>query len=62
MNRPHSSTNLAAWNHLPLWLCWLIILTFALFFSYLSLQQHWSYQTHGLDVGNVDQALWNTAH
>ncbi len=40
----------------------LLILLFALFFSALSLQQHHTYQTHGLDLGNVDQALWNTAH
>lgn len=38
-----------------------MILTFSLFFGGLSLQQHTTYQTHGLDLGNVDQALWNTA-
>ena len=46
---------------LPTLLCWLLILTFALFFSLLSLQQHATFQTNGLDLGNVDQALWNTA-
>jgi uncharacterized membrane protein len=40
----------------------LLILMFALFFAALSIQQHHTYQTHGLDLGNVDQALWNTAH
>ncbi len=46
---------------LPSLLCWLLILTFALFFSLLALQQHYTFQTNGLDLGNVDQALWNTA-
>ncbi|MDX1521206.1 MAG: DUF2079 domain-containing protein [Anaerolineae bacterium] len=46
---------------LPSTVCWLFILTFALFFSSLALQQHHAFQTNGLDLGNVDQALWNTA-
>ncbi len=42
-------------------LCWLIIGVFAAFFIALSLQQHYVFETNGLDVGNVDQTLWNTA-
>jgi uncharacterized membrane protein len=37
------------------------IVTFALFFSSLAVQQHRAFLTNGLDLGNVDQALWNTA-
>ncbi len=38
-----------------------LILIFAIFFSLLAVQQHNTYLTNGLDLGNVDQALWNTA-
>ncbi|MCB0197712.1 MAG: DUF2079 domain-containing protein, partial [Anaerolineae bacterium] len=38
-----------------------IIIAFALFFSALAIQQHRAFLTNGLDLGNVDQALWNTA-
>ncbi|GIK40582.1 MAG: hypothetical protein BroJett011_44150 [Chloroflexota bacterium] len=41
--------------------CLLLILAFAFFFSALAVQQHHTFQTNGLDLGNVDQALWNTA-
>ncbi len=48
-------------NRLPGLVCWLLIITFAVYFSALAVQQHRAFQTNGLDVGNVDQALWNTA-
>ncbi|MCB9078787.1 MAG: DUF2079 domain-containing protein [Anaerolineaceae bacterium] len=38
-----------------------LIAVFAIFFSALSVQQHRAFLTNGLDLGNVDQALWNTA-
>jgi uncharacterized membrane protein len=41
--------------------CLLLILAFTIFFSALAVQQHRTFQTNGLDLGNVDQALWNTA-
>jgi uncharacterized membrane protein len=48
--------------HTPVdWVVLLLIVCFALFFSALALQQHRTFQTNGLDLGNVDQALWNTA-
>ncbi|MEW5957012.1 MAG: DUF2079 domain-containing protein [Chloroflexota bacterium] len=37
------------------------IAAFALFFGALAVQQHQAFLTNGLDLGNVDQALWNTA-
>ncbi|MBI1876768.1 MAG: DUF2079 domain-containing protein, partial [Chloroflexi bacterium] len=48
-------------SRLPSIICLLLILAFALFFSVLAVQQHRTFQTNGLDLGNVDQALWNTA-
>ena len=41
--------------------CLVLSLAFGLFFGALAVQQHRTYLTHGLDLGNVDQALWNTA-
>ncbi|MDM8521362.1 DUF2079 domain-containing protein [Anaerolineales bacterium HSG6] len=49
-------------KHLPHLLLAVLIASFALFFSTLALQQHATFQTNGLDLGNVDQTLWNTAH
>ncbi len=46
---------------LPAFICLLLILIFALIFSLLAIAQHRAYLTNGLDLGNVDQALWNTA-
>ncbi|NEP82338.1 MAG: DUF2079 domain-containing protein [Okeania sp. SIO3B3] len=48
-------------QRLPTLLLWLVIGVFAVFFGALAVQQHWTFRTHGLDLGNVDQALWNTA-
>ncbi len=40
---------------------WLLILAFAVTFATLSLRRHAALATNGMDLGNVDQALWNTA-
>lgn len=39
----------------------LAIALFALTFGWLALQRHAAFQTNGFDLGNVNQALWNTA-
>ncbi|MEA3375486.1 MAG: DUF2079 domain-containing protein [Chloroflexota bacterium] len=41
---------------------WLLIAAFAVFFSALSLTKHAAFQTHGFDLGNYDQTVWNTLH
>jgi uncharacterized membrane protein len=41
---------------------WCLILIFVFTFSTLSLRRHAALGTNGLDLGNVNQALWNTAH
>jgi uncharacterized membrane protein len=41
---------------------WLLILVFVLTFGSLSLRRHAALASNGMDLGNVDQALWNTAH
>ena len=41
---------------------WLLIAVFAVFFSALALTKHRAFQTHGFDLGNYDQTVWNTLH
>jgi uncharacterized membrane protein len=41
---------------------WFLMLIFVFTFSTLSLRRHAALGTNGLDLGNVNQALWNTAH
>ena len=41
---------------------WLLVIVFAVTFSVLALRRHAALATNGMDLGNVDQALWNTAH
>jgi uncharacterized membrane protein len=44
------------------WVLVLLMALFALTFGWLSLQRHAAFETNGFDLGNVNQALWNTAH
>lgn len=41
--------------------CFLLVL-YVLVFSWLSIQQHRAFHTRALDLGQFDQAIWNTAH
>jgi uncharacterized membrane protein len=41
--------------------CFLLVL-YILLFSWLSIQQHRAFHTCALDLGQFDQAIWNTAH
>jgi uncharacterized membrane protein len=41
---------------------WVLILVFIVTFAILSLRRHAALGSNGLDLGNVNQALWNTAH
>lgn len=40
----------------------LLVLVFVVTFGSLSLRRHAALASNGMDLGNVDQALWNTAH
>ncbi len=44
------------------WLTYLAICLYALTFAVLSVLEHDSFNTHAFDLGNMDQAVWNTAH
>jgi len=61
MNRSVEETTKSLISNLPSLLCILLIIAFAVLFSVMAVQQHGTFQTNGLDLGNVDQALWNTA-
>jgi uncharacterized membrane protein len=43
-------------------LTYLIIAIYAVTFAHLSVLQHQSHNTHAFDLGNMDQAVWNTAN
>ncbi len=47
---------------LPCLLLALAILLYASYFSYLTLIRYASFEARALDMGNLDQAVWNTAH
>lgn len=47
---------------LPEYLAWLITLVGVLFFVALTVQRHNAFLTTAFDLGNYDQAVWNTAH
>ncbi|GIW06561.1 MAG: hypothetical protein KatS3mg060_1366 [Dehalococcoidia bacterium] len=43
-------------------LTYIIIAIYAFTFAQLSILQHQSHNTHAFDLGNMDQAVWNTAN
>jgi uncharacterized membrane protein len=46
----------------PRLILWILIAAFACTFSWLSVARHLAYQSHAFDLGNMSQAVWNTAH
>jgi uncharacterized membrane protein len=40
----------------------MLIVLYILFFASLSIRQHEAFQTYSADLGNHDQAIWNTVH
>lgn len=44
------------------WAVWALIVLFAVMFSALALNRHAAFETNGFDLGNVNQAVWNSAH
>jgi uncharacterized membrane protein len=41
---------------------WLLIALFGVFFSAYAIQRHAAFRTHTADLGQMDLAIWNTAH
>jgi uncharacterized membrane protein len=48
--------------HTPFLIACALGALFAITFSWLSLARHAAYQSHAFDLGNVEQAMWNTIH
>jgi len=49
-------------ERLAWWVVVALTVLYIVFFSALSIRQHRAFMTHGYDLGNVDQAVWNTLH
>ena len=49
-------------TRLPLALLALAVLLYAAYFSFLTLQRYAAFEARALDLGNLNQALWNLAH
>jgi uncharacterized membrane protein len=43
-------------------LVWLMVASFIALVGYHVLYRHWEYHTDAFDLGNMDQAVWNTLH
>lgn len=59
MKRLHPRT---VYQHLPLALLALAVLLYAGYFSWLTLLRYHAFEARALDLGNLNQAVWNTAH
>ncbi|MEZ4862207.1 MAG: DUF2079 domain-containing protein [Caldilineaceae bacterium] len=49
-------------QRLPVMLLWLAIVAYALYFGHLTLTRYAAYEARALDMGNLHQTVWNTAH
>lgn len=52
----------AGWRQWTDGALWAMMVAYALFFGTLVVLQHNAFQTTAFDLGNVDQAVWNTIH
>ena len=44
------------------WAIWALVVAYAVYFSWLSIQRHQAHQTQAMDLGYTTQAVWNTRH
>lgn len=58
---PAASSRPALRRHLPHALLSLAILAYALGFGYLTIERYAAFEARALDMGNLNQAVWNTA-
>ncbi len=62
MNSPNSLVPPSLRRFFPLALCVLAVLLYASYFSHLTLLRYHAFESRALDMGNLNQAIWNTAH
>jgi len=48
-------------HSLALAIVWILILAYGIYFSALSMQRHRAFLTNASDLGQIDQAIWNSA-
>jgi uncharacterized membrane protein len=51
-----------SWWGIATWALWALILAYTVGFSVLSIRPHLALKTHMADLGQMDLAIWNTAH
>lgn len=51
-----------ATRYSPLVIVLALMLAYSVYFSALSIQRHYTFRTYASDMGQMDQALWNTLH
>jgi uncharacterized membrane protein len=49
-------------SHWPAMAPWFLIVAYVAYFGSLTMLKHNAFQTTAFDLGNVDQAVWNTRH
>lgn len=49
-------------NRSPLWVLLALMVVYSVYFSAYSIQLNATFHTHASDLGQMDQALWNTLH
>ena len=62
MNPPHPRYPRSITRYLPLALLALAVLLYAIYFSYLTVLRLHALESRALDMGNLNQTIWNTAH
>ncbi|MCL4830764.1 MAG: DUF2079 domain-containing protein [Caldilinea sp.] len=62
MNPPNPRHQRSIIHHLPLALLALAVLLYAAYFSYLTVLRLHAFESRALDMGNLNQTIWNTAH
>lgn len=60
MHRPNRWRSITPF--VPLALLALAVLLYAAWFSFLTIQRYQAFESRALDMGNLHQAIWNTAH
>jgi uncharacterized membrane protein len=59
-SNPHPPRSIL--HYTPLALLALAVLLYAAYFSHLTLLRYHAFEARALDMGNLNQAIWNTAH
>ena len=62
MNPPNPRHPRSIIHYLPLALLALAVLLYAVYFSSLTLLRYHAFEARALDMGNLNQTIWNTAH